>query len=156
MELRLPADLVYKIIEALQEAGTREIGGILMGEHIGEDVFRVRDITVQRQGGSFAAFLRVVQDIIAPLRRFFQATNHDYTRFNYLGEWHSHPSFAPTPSSTDRQTMHDLVDDEEVGANFVVLMIIKLSNAGTLEGTVTVFQPSGVEYTGTIIQEAAV
>jgi proteasome lid subunit RPN8/RPN11 len=156
MELRLPLELVRKIVEALEQGGTHEIGGILMGEHVGQDIFRVGDVTIQRHGGGFATFLRVVQDIIGPLRRFFQATNHDYTHFNYLGEWHSHPSFVPVPSSTDRQTMRDLIDDDKVGANFVVLMIVKLSADGQLEGTVTVFQLGGLEYTGEIIQETVV
>lgn len=153
MELRLPIELAKKLTEALTQAGTQEIGGILMGEHISENVFRVQEITIQRHSGGFASFLRFVQDIIAPLRRFFQTTNHDYTRFNYLGEWHSHPSFVPTPSSTDQQTMHDLVNDEQVGANFAVLLIVKLGAERQLEGTVTVFQPNKKEYTGIFVQE---
>jgi hypothetical protein len=90
---------------------------------------------------------------MVPLRRFFQATNHDYTRFNYLGEWHSHPSFVPLPSSMDRKTMQDLVNDEQVGSNFAVLLIIKLGAESQLEGTVTVFQPNKKEFTGTLVQE---
>lgn len=154
MELRLPVELERKLIEALTQAGAQEIGGILMGEHISENVFRVREITVQRHSGSFASFLRFAQDIIAPLRRYFQVTNHDYTRFNYLGEWHSHPSFVPTPSSTDRQTMHDLVNDEQVGANFAVLLVVKLGAERQLEGTATVFQPNKIEFSGTLVQES--
>lgn len=132
MKLRLPPDMVHKISGALQDAGTREIGGILMGEHIGADIFRVRNITIQRHSGSFASFVRAIQDFVAPLRHFFRTTNHDYTRFNYLGEWHSHPSFEPVPSVTDRQTMHDLIQDDNVGANFVVLMIVKLGDGNKL------------------------
>lgn len=153
MELILPPNITRTLNEALSKAGSREIGGILMGEHITENRFQVSDITVQYHGGSFAAFLRVVQEVAGPLRRFFRVTNHDYTRYNYLGEWHSHPSFSLTPSSTDRSTMHDIVKDPRVGANFVVLLIIRLADSNLIKGSVTVYQPGGVEYAGQLVWE---
>lgn len=151
MELILPPDIIRKLNEALSKAGTREIGGILMGEHIAENQFQVSDITVQHYGGSFATFLRVVQEVVGPLRRFFQVTNHDYTRYNYLGEWHSHPSFSLTPSSTDRSTMHGILKDPRVGANFVVLLIVRLADSKLITGAVTVYQHGGVEYAGQLV-----
>jgi [CysO sulfur-carrier protein]-S-L-cysteine hydrolase len=153
MQILLPPDIIERLIHALEQADTREIGGILMGEHIAENVFRVKDLTVQQHSGSFVTFVRMLQDIIAPLRHFFQATNHNYSRFNYLGEWHSHPSFVPEPSSRDRQTMRDLIEDPAVGAHFVVLMIVKLTQAGQLDGSVTVFQPAGLEARGELVLE---
>jgi hypothetical protein len=53
----------------------------------------------------------------------------------------------------DRKTMQDLVNDEQVGSNFAVLLIIKLGAESQLEGTVTVFQPNKKEFTGTLVQE---
>jgi len=124
-----------------------------MGEHFSEHVFRVKDLTIQPHGGRFASFVRAVQNMLAPLTQFFEVTNHDYTRFNYLGEWHSHPSFVPQPSGQDRVTMRGIVDDPEVGANFIILMIVKLNRTGRLEGSVTIFQPGGVEYVGELVIE---
>jgi proteasome lid subunit RPN8/RPN11 len=153
MKLLLPPPLVKRLAIALEKAGTHEIGGILMGKHVTENVFQVTDLTIQRHGGGFATFLRVVQDITEPLRNFFRATNHNYTRFNYLGEWHSHPSFIPEPSSRDHQTMRDIIEDPDVGANFVVLMIVKLNQSRQLEGSVTVYQPNEREFMGELVQE---
>ena len=127
MQILLPPDIIQRLSAALGRAGVREIGGILMGEQIGENIFRVKNITVQQHGGSFAAFVRMVLDVIAPLTDFFRATNNNYTRFNYLGEWHCHPSFVPKPSSRDRETMRSIVDDPQVGANFAVLLIVRLN-----------------------------
>ena len=155
MRLLLPPDIAQKLRAALDKAAHREIGGILMGEHIADDVFRVNALTVQRRGGSFAAFLRTVQDFITPLKNFFRVTNYDYTRFNYLGEWHSHPSFIPEPSTTDHDTMRDIIEDQELGAHFVVLMVVKLGHANRLEGSVTVYRPGGLPYRGALIQEEA-
>lgn len=101
MRLLLPREIREQIETALREAGRNEIGGILMAEHIAENAFRLQSVTIQRRGGSFAAFLRVVEAFIGPLKNFFRRTDYNYTKFNYTGEWHSHPSFVPKPSETD-------------------------------------------------------
>lgn len=153
MNLLLPLEVHERLVDALAKAGRREIGGILMAEHVAENVFRVMDLTTQRRGGSFATFVRAVQSVLGPLREFFRATHHNYARFNYIGEWHSHPSFAPVPSTTDHNTMHSIIENPEVGAFFVVLMIVKLGDARGLEGSVTVYQPGGSRFRGHLVIE---
>lgn len=143
MRLVLPPDLRADLEAALRKAGSNEIGGILMAEHVGENDFKVRSLTIQTHGGSFAAFIRNVGAFLKPLKEFFRRTNHDYVRFNYIGEWHSHPSFAPVPSGTDHRTMREIIEDPEVGANFVVLMVVKLDLDGSVIGTVTFYAPGG-------------
>ena len=155
MQLLLPPDIVKQLMSSLTKAAEQEIGGILMGEHVGENVFRVKNLTIQHQGGRFASFVRAIQNILEPLRNFFNSTNNEYTRFNYLGEWHSHPSFVPTPSTKDEQTMWDIIEDPNVGAYFVVLMIIKLDAMHKLIGSVTVYQPGGLKFIGELVQEGA-
>ena len=120
-----------------------------MGEHVADGMFRIADLTVQRRGGTFATFVRVVESFVGPLRAFFERTNRNYTRFNYLGEWHSHHSFALLPSGSDRTTMRDLVSDPMVGARFAVLLLVRLDDFGGLEGAVTVFTQTSEE-TGTV------
>src|SRR5262245_2536321 len=101
MKLLVPTRIARRLARELRRAGHREIGGVLMGEHIGDDAFRVADMTVQRSGGSQTCFVRRPHEHKRALDRFFERTGGDYARFNYLGEWHSHPSFAPVPSGTD-------------------------------------------------------
>ena len=141
MRILLPHDVAEKLVSALQDAGRREIGGVLMGEHVSEGVFRIRDLTVQRRGGTFASFVREVRAVLAPLRRFFHETGHDYARYNYLGEWHSHPSFTTEPSGKDSESMWRIVEDPTVGAHFAVLVIVRLADAGELEGSATAYLP---------------
>lgn len=112
-----------------------------MGERIGGDEFHVVDISVQRTGGSIASFVRDPASHEAQLKAFFARTKSDFTRFNYLGEWHSHPMFAPVPSETDCQSMQSIVDNPDVGANFVVLLVVKLASRTKLEGTAMLFRP---------------
>ena len=132
MNLLLPQAHSRNLSEALSEAGRREVGGILMGQHLRPEVFRVADLTIQKHSGKFAAFVRALLDVMEPLRQFFEATRHDYTQFNYLGEWHSHHSFELVPSDRDRQSMRRIVDDPGVGANFAVLMLVKLGESSEL------------------------
>jgi hypothetical protein len=125
-----------------------------MGEHVAEGEFIVREVTIQTEGGSFAHFVRAIKSILAPLERFFLRTGRDYRRFNYLGEWHSHPSFECMPSDRDRRTMRELVQDGRVGANFAVLVILRL-DAAVLVGAVTAFTRDGHEEIGTLAIEGA-
>src|SRR5690348_2252345 len=125
MIVLLPSAIADRLRTALTAGGKKEVGGIVMGEHVRDETFRIRDITVQLKGGTFARFVRLVEHIVGPLKSFFIATNHDYTRFNYMGEWHSHHSFALEPSQTDENTMLHLVTDPDLGARFVVLLLAR-------------------------------
>jgi [CysO sulfur-carrier protein]-S-L-cysteine hydrolase len=144
VRLILPNEHAERLVQALREAGLREIGGVLMAEHIGSNTFRVADLTIQKQGGTFASFVRLVQGVLVPLRAFFITTGKNYTRFNYIGEWHSHHSFQLTPSDKDNATMFDLVRDPSVGARFAVLLIVRLgADLCSLEHCLTVYLPDG-------------
>ncbi len=155
MQLLVPPEIASRLVNALSQAGQREIGGILMGEHVGAETFRVSDLTIQRKKGTFAAFVRIVVEILAPLREFFDTTKHDYTRFNYLGEWHSHHSFALEPSGKDHMTMYEMAMDPQLGSHFVVLLLVKLNDRAELEGSVIVYQANRKPFTGRVIPEAS-
>lgn len=142
LTLLLPADLTEKIMVALRKAGHREIGGILMAEHVGTNIFSVRDLTIHRRG-TIASFVRRIEDAVGFLRAFFHRTNHDYTKFNYIGEWHSHPCFEPEPSPKDDASMREIVGDARVGANFIVLLIVKIGPDKELRSSVHSYQPDG-------------
>lgn len=140
--LTLPPDVTTKVESALLRSGKREIGGVMMAEHVGVNMFVVRQITVHRRG-TFASFVRRIEEAWSTLARFFDKTKRDYERFNYIGEWHSHPSFEPLPSDRDHRSMEEIVSDHSVGAHFVALMIVKLSSRGSLIGSVHTYLPDG-------------
>lgn len=140
--LTLPPDIQSQLKDGLLRAGNRECGGILMGEHVGANHFIVRHMTLQRKG-TFASFVREIREAVAGLRKFFIHTEYNYKRFNYVGEWHSHPSFAPEPSWKDHETMHELVTDPGGNATFLVLVIVKLNALNSLEGSVHTYLPDG-------------
>jgi len=109
-----------------------------MGEDLGNGDFRVVDISVQRSGGTEVCFIRNPNEHQAELDAFFTRTGKDYRRFNYLGEWHSHPDFDVVPSGRDIATMLSLINDSTVGSNFLVLVVARLSGK-KVEATASVF-----------------
>ncbi len=149
LSLILPPELVEVLLIELKKAGRHEVGGILMGEHVGLNEFKVTNITVHRRGG-IASFVRCIEDAIGKLRLFFRQTEYDYQRFNYLGEWHTHPLFEPKPSIKDDESMLEIVQDNLIGANFAVLLILKLDSTGQLVGTAHTYMPDGRKVNSTI------
>jgi proteasome lid subunit RPN8/RPN11 len=149
LNLILPPEISGTIKGALEKAGPREIGGVVLGEHTGADEFTVREITVHTPG-AIASFVRLIQDALGRITSFFQNTKHDYRRFNYLGEWHSHPSFVPEPSDRDDASMWEIVQDPKIGANFAALLIAKLDGEGNLLASAHAYLPDGGKHRGTV------
>ena len=130
--IELPPVAASIIRSACRHAGNREIGGVLLAEHVGPRKYVVREATVDKRG-FFASFVRSVRHALDRLEDFFRRTDHAYSRFNYLGEWHSHPHFKLMPSGPDDSAMLDIVTDPSTNARFAVLMIVRLNSNGELE-----------------------
>ncbi len=141
IQLLMPLDVQAKLIQELRKAGKKETGGLLLGEHLGPDMFRIVGATVQAKSGTHARFVRDPAQHATQLDAFFREHGDDCQRFNYLGEWHSHPSFDLHPSGPDLLSMSEIVDDPEVGVSFAVLVIGRLSRHGELLLSATLCQP---------------
>lgn len=122
---------------------------MLMAEHVGPDRFEVMDITVHKRG-AIASFVRRIEDALGRLQVFFSSTGNQYSKFNYIGEWHSHPMFPLEPSRTDDTSMHQIADDPKVGANFVVLLIVKIDSSGALIAGVHTYLPGGAKHRSSV------
>jgi proteasome lid subunit RPN8/RPN11 len=140
MKLLLPDRIRSQWINTLRSAGRREIGGVLLGELIKPDTFKISEITIQRSRGTFCHFVRDPKLHEKAIQRFFERTKHNYERFNYLGEWHSHPSFSTRPSTPDIISMHRIVGDSNMGANFAALLIVRLKARSDIEMSACVFR----------------
>jgi len=151
MQILLELDQIAAMERELKKARSRETGGLLFGEHVAGDLFRIVAFSTQ-EPGSTSHFVREPKHHAEALDQFFKTTLEDYERFNYLGEWHSHPSFHPTPSTTDHRTMQDIISDSEVGANFLVLLIVKRTWTG-LQMSATVYAPGSDPQPARILTE---
>ena len=138
--LQLNPDHIAKLTKELQRAGHREIGGVLVAEHIGADLFRLVDFSVQRSGGTAACFVRRPEHHKRFVAAFFRRTKDDFERFNYLGEWHSHPSFSADPSGVDVAQMQAIVEGGPEAPLFAVLLVLRLRATGGLELSAQAFR----------------
>lgn len=96
-----------------------------MGEQVAPDHFRIVDFSVDDKTGTAAHFVRSHEHHAEALEGFFRRTGSDFKRFNYLGEWHSHPSFPVRPSQEDITSMQSLVNGER-DIDFSALVIVRL------------------------------
>lgn len=141
LRISVPTSVQEVLLRQLAKAGSRECGGILLGEHVGINHFRVLDLTAQRPG-SVGHFVRRLSGVADAIKAFGEVRGSDFTRFNYLGEWHSHPMFTVHPSATDHASMREIVLDPRVGVSFVVLLIFRLEGL-SLEGSAHAYLPDG-------------
>lgn len=131
---------VRKLRRELHAAGANEIGGVLAAEQVGDGQFLVVDLSVQRNG-THSHFERDPVQHAEFIRRFHERMGHRPERFNYLGEWHSHPTYLATPSDVDFRQMQDLVEDTEQKSTFLILMVVKLGLQGEVRGSAYGFRP---------------
>jgi len=102
MRIEVAPEIEPRFRKALRSAGRREIGGMLFAEQLAPSRFRVMDFSVDLSSGSQTNFRRDPGAHEAALNAFFERTGRDFARFNYLGEWHSHPDRSSVlPSGTD-------------------------------------------------------
>ncbi len=139
MRVELAPDLGKQMRKALREARGREIGGMLFAEQLAPNRFRVVDFSTDLDSGGATNFRRDPAQHRKALDAFFARTGHDYGRFNYLGEWHSHPSFSIRPSLEDVTTMTDLVDNSSANISFAVLLIVRLRFWCWIDYSLTLF-----------------
>ena len=126
LSLHIEPEYLTQLRQALLLAGDREIGGVLVAEQVETGVFRLVDFSVQDTPGSVACFIRLPEEHAEFMAAFHERTGNDFSRFNYLGEWHSHPLFEAYPSGQDRRTMQAIVDDPDEVAQFAVLLVVRL------------------------------
>jgi integrative and conjugative element protein (TIGR02256 family) len=139
MRIELTADIARRFHASLREAREREIGGMLLAEQMKPGHFCVIDFSLDPLSGSHTGFRRDPEAHQNALDEFFRRTGQDFQRFNYLGEWHSHPSFSVHPSTRDIDTMTEIVENQTSLITFAVLLIVRLRFRIWIEHSLTIF-----------------
>lgn len=151
MQIELANEVKRTLRRALRQAGRQEIGGMMFAEQIAPSHFDVMDISLEMHSGSQSTFERDPEPHSQALKEFFRRTGHDFDRFNYLGEWHSHPSFSVHPSCSDVATMTELVENGN-DISFAILMIVRLRFLTWIDCTFTVVSQGGAPETSNIVR----
>lgn len=157
MKLRISEEQAQNWQRDLTKAGRREIGGVLFGEQIAEGEFRLIDVTRQRfGGGTEVRFHRRGGSAKRAIEALHKMHGGDAERYNYLGEWHSHPNAPALPSPRDEVTMYQLLADQGDAVNFLVLLIVRLGDGGALEIGAITYLASGHKIPVSIVIERPV
>lgn len=122
----------------LQKAGVREIGGWLVAEQLAPGEFELVGFTVDLEVGTHNRFSSLPATHGEQLDRILTEHADRRGRVDYLGEWHSHPTFPPIPSDIDVASMTKMVDFYR--PSFAPLLIVRLLGTEMLETTFTTFQ----------------
>ena len=140
MKLQVHPEQLQTLAAHLAKAGDREIGGVLVGEHMSENVFRLVDLSFQVSPGTDSCFVRRPDEHERFFADFFERTGRDFERFNYMGEWHSHPSFAAWPSRVDHAQMQAIVEDGAHAPLFSVLVVARLAGRTEIQLSATAYR----------------
>jgi hypothetical protein len=139
MQIELATGIGARLRQALRQAGRREIGGMLFAEQLAPAHFQLMDFSLDLYSGSRVHFRRDPQAHQLAMNAFFEKTGRDFGRFNYLGEWHSHPSFSVAPSIEDTETMQSLVENRTWTISFALLLIVRLRFRLWMDYSLTTF-----------------
>lgn len=97
-----------------------ETGGILLGHHVQDTV------TVHHAGTPGAAAVRTPTYFLRDLRHAQALADKVFAADGsvWVGEWHTHPTSQPIPSTRDAATYQQLLDDPELGFHSVIAVIL--------------------------------
>lgn len=139
MRVELAPGIERRFRVALRNGRRREIGGMLFAEQLRPGRFRIVDFSLDVFSGSHTSFRRDPLTHRKMLDEFFRQTGRDFERFNYLGEWHSHPAFSVHPSAEDVCAMTDIVQEASSVITFAVLLIVRLRLKIWIDHSLTIF-----------------
>ena len=150
MRVELAPDIAPRLRKALRTGGSREIGGVLLAEQLAPGHFCIADFSLDLYSGSHANFRRDPAVHQKAMDVFFENTGRDFRRFNYLGEWHSHPYVPVHPSQEDVDTMTNLVEQSRPGITFALLLIVRLRFRVWMDYSMTIFARGYAPYAARI------
>lgn len=151
LSLSIPLPHWNAMRACLQKGSIRAIGGWLAAEQLAPGEFELVGFTVDLEVGTHNRFASLPTTHGEQLDRILTEHADRTGRVDYLGEWHSHPTFPPTPSDIDVAAMTKMVEDN--GPSFATLLIVRLLGAAMLEATITTFQRGILPEPGQLIAE---
>jgi [CysO sulfur-carrier protein]-S-L-cysteine hydrolase len=138
LSLTVPRSQLAKLRIHLKKGGNREIGGWLVAEQTAPGKFELVGLTVDLEVGTRDRFDSLPEPHSQQMDRILLENSGRAGRVDYLGEWHSHPTFPPIPSQIDVAAMTDMVENN--GPSFAALVIVRLMADASIQATITTFK----------------
>ncbi|WP_425426198.1 Mov34/MPN/PAD-1 family protein [Albimonas pacifica] len=115
------SNAIRDMVAAATAAKGNETGGVLIGRYSSDFSSAWVEKATAAPSDSEAGptwFIRGRSGLDWLLRRSWSAGSH------YLGEWHSHPAYHPSPSSDDLQAIQKIAEDRSYRCQRPILAII--------------------------------
>lgn len=127
MTIVIPKEISELLKKELDFMGQNETKGSFFAERIDNDLFEVNEIYFSKKRGTFSFIKMIIGDEYKKFqKKYHEKYSFDYEKYNYIGDWHSHPSFSCFPSTYDKKEAID--DFKKSNANFIVQFIFKNEN----------------------------
>ena len=136
--VRVPVDVVGQLERLAREGLPTETGGLLLGTYSGRRSVLTLRAALPPPPDSVRSRRTFVRGIEG-LSPFVGGVPIDGRLARVVGEWHSHPAAAPTPSRTDRAQMTWAAARRLFGCPTPILLIIGRELLDPDDWTVTVF-----------------
>jgi integrative and conjugative element protein (TIGR02256 family) len=144
LTLSISETFVSKLILEGRKHYPKEYGGILVGRYSDDLKACIVEDTIlpQNHKSSRYAFERGKEGLAKKLSDLYEQT----PRLIYIGEWHTHPDSVPVPSTTDKQAMLQIANDNGVTIASPVLLILGLNRTAYTLGAYLQFQNQLIRY----------
>jgi integrative and conjugative element protein (TIGR02256 family) len=150
--VRVPDEVLELMRRRAAKAAPRETGGTLVGHYSKDNREAVVTKALESMTGarkSRTRFYRPPDDVDGQLARVYEGSGG---RIHYLGEWHTHPGGAPSPSTTDLNTLQGLARSRSVATDTPFMVILGSDICGTTSVSCTLFEKDGCTLYGSYEQ----
>lgn len=128
--LHIEDSALFKLYSYKQnQANQNEAGGVLFGKKIANtEEYIVSDISEPSKKDKQSRF-SFVRDYRNTQKDINKKWKESEGIVNYIGEWHTHPECNPFPSSTDKNLVRQLIDDNSNVFNKLFLVIVGMDES---------------------------
>lgn len=125
MKIIVQKTVINRMINALKRAGLNETKGACFASKTSDDCYSIEDVFLSKEKGTTVfSNLKINYSYKCFEKRYFKKHKYDYVNHNYIGDWHSHPSFDCLPSNYDKKEAFEELYNSN--ARFLIQLIVKL------------------------------
>ncbi len=125
MEIIIPKKISLILIKQISKHSPLETKGALFAEDLGNDTFKIDEVYLEPKPGTTTFVkLYINQEYLSFQKNYHKFRKNNFSKYNYIGDWHSHPLFECLPSSYDVSEVEE--DIKKSNAIFLVQIILKV------------------------------
>lgn len=118
-KIHFSKDAIDVFSSEILKFGEIEAGGVLVGYFEKDIIFVEKASTGGKNAIHEELYFRADSNFVDMFIDIEVANSRD--KYRYLGEWHTHPEIAPSPSEIDLQSLNEIVMSS---GDFCILLII--------------------------------